>query len=48
MDLQLDGRHVLVTGGTRGIGRAIVEGALDEGASVGFCARSAEESAATQ
>jgi 3-oxoacyl-[acyl-carrier protein] reductase len=48
MDLQLNGTRVLVTGGTRGIGRAIVEGFLDEGATVGFCARNPEEVAATQ
>jgi 3-oxoacyl-[acyl-carrier protein] reductase len=48
MDLQLSGTRVLVTGGTRGIGRAIVSGFLDEGAVVGFCARDADEVAATE
>src|SRR6266496_2741965 len=41
MDLQLNGLRVLVTGGTRGIGRATVETFLDEGAAVAFCARTA-------
>src|SRR3954452_21350332 len=48
MDLQLSGTRVLVTGGTRGIGRAVVEGFLDEGAEVAFCARNPDEVKATQ
>jgi NAD(P)-dependent dehydrogenase (short-subunit alcohol dehydrogenase family) len=48
MDLQLNGTRVLVTGGTRGIGRAIVEGFLDEGATVGFCARDSAEVEVTE
>lgn len=35
----LAGKVVLVTGGSRGIGRAIVLGALERGANVAFCAR---------
>lgn len=48
MDLELTGKRVLVTGGTRGIGRATVAAFLDEGAHVGFCARNAEEVARTE
>lgn len=39
MELGLKGKRVLISGGTRSIGRAIVDCFVAEGAIVGFCAR---------
>ena len=46
MDLGLTGKRAIVTGSTKGIGRAIAETLLDEGASVAICARDADGVAA--
>jgi NAD(P)-dependent dehydrogenase (short-subunit alcohol dehydrogenase family) len=42
MDLGLSGKKALVTGATKGLGRAITETLLAEGASVAICARDAQ------
>jgi 3-oxoacyl-[acyl-carrier protein] reductase len=43
MDLGLKGKKALVTGGTKGIGRAVTELFADEGADVGICSRHADD-----
>ncbi|MBL6687092.1 MAG: SDR family oxidoreductase [Pseudomonadales bacterium] len=43
MDLKLSGHNVLITGGTKGIGRAIAETLATEGCNIGLCARNEDD-----
>jgi 3-oxoacyl-[acyl-carrier protein] reductase len=43
VDLKLRGKKAIVTGGTRGIGRAIAELLAEEGADIAICARNREQ-----
>ena len=43
MDLKLAGSKAVITGGSKGIGRAIANALADEGCNVAICARNAEE-----
>ena len=43
MDLGLKGKKVIITGATRGIGRAVANLFASEGADIALCARSADE-----
>lgn len=48
MDLELAGKTALITGGSKGIGRAIARALLDEGASVTLVSRDAAQLEAAQ
>ena len=43
MDLGLKGKRAVITGGSKGIGRAVADGFAAEGADVAICARNADE-----
>ena len=43
MDLGLKGKKVILTGGSRGLGRAALERFAEEGADIAFFSRNAEQ-----
>ena len=43
MDLGIEGRRAIVTGGSKGLGRAIAQELIDAGCNVAICSRNAEE-----
>jgi hypothetical protein len=47
MDLHLDGKVVLITGGTDGLGAALADRLVEEGARVAVCGRDAGRLSAT-
>jgi len=42
MTFSIEGKHVLITGASSGIGAALAEGFAQRGATVGICARRAD------
>ena len=48
MDLHLDGKVVLITGGTDGLGAALADRLVEEGARVAVCGRNPDRLAATE
>lgn len=43
MNLELEGKTAIVTGGSKGVGRGIAEALADEGCNVSICSRNEDE-----